>query len=289
MNLNEYIHLLNNPGAVNYSHINDLDKILADFPYFQSARTIQLKGLHAHDSFKYSQALKLTAAHTVDRTVLFDFINGYFTPTLKKVSEDKEPEKKTVAIATEPSLIEEKTLEVPQKTVSENSLEKSILSSIKEATPAVPSAETEKIEAEETASESVATDEKPVGLNTSETHSFQEWLQLSKLKPIERNESTEVKVESKTLAEKIDLIDKFIESNPKISPPKENIAPPAYTQKNEDTSYLMTETLAKIYLEQRKYSKAIQAYEILILKYPEKSSLFADRILEIKELQQNNK
>ena len=29
-------------------------------------------------------------------------------------------------------------------------------------------------------------------------------------------------------------------------------------------------TLAKVYLEQKKYNKAIQAYEILILKYPEK-------------------
>jgi hypothetical protein len=50
----------------------------------------------------------------------------------------------------------------------------------------------------------------------------------------------------------------------------------------------MTETLAKVYLEQKKYNKAIQAYEILILKYPEKSSFFADQINEIKNLQQNN-
>jgi virulence-associated protein VapD len=51
---------------------------------------------------------------------------------------------------------------------------------------------------------------------------------------------------------------------------------------------LMTETLAKVYLEQKKYQKAIQAYEILILKYPEKISFFADRISDIKILQQNN-
>jgi len=50
----------------------------------------------------------------------------------------------------------------------------------------------------------------------------------------------------------------------------------------------MTETLARIYLEQKKYKKAIQAYEILILKYPEKSIFFANRIKDIKDLQQNN-
>ena len=55
-----------------------------------------------------------------------------------------------------------------------------------------------------------------------------------------------------------------------------------------DTSALMTETLARVYLEQKKYQKAIQAYQILILKYPEKSSFFADRISDIKNIQQNN-
>jgi hypothetical protein len=50
----------------------------------------------------------------------------------------------------------------------------------------------------------------------------------------------------------------------------------------------MTETLARVYLEQKKYQKAIQAYEILILKYQRKSSFFADRITDIKILQQNN-
>ena len=61
-----------------------------------------------------------------------------------------------------------------------------------------------------------------------------------------------------------------------------------FEPKEENNSYLMTETLAKVYLEQKKYLKAIQAYEILILKYPEKSSYFADRMSDIKILQQNN-
>jgi hypothetical protein len=47
----------------------------------------------------------------------------------------------------------------------------------------------------------------------------------------------------------------------------------------------MTETLAKVYLQQKKYDNAIKAYEILSLKYPEKSGFFADRIKAIKILQ----
>jgi tetratricopeptide (TPR) repeat protein len=87
---------------------------------------------------------------------------------------------------------------------------------------------------------------------------------------------------------KLDLIDKFIENNPKISPIAKDATVKAIEPIADDNSYLMTETLARVYLEQKKYQRAIQAYEILILKYPEKSSFFANRISDIKILQQNN-
>ena len=45
----------------------------------------------------------------------------------------------------------------------------------------------------------------------------------------------------------------------------------------------VTETLAEIYFNQRVFDKAIKAYEVLSLKYPEKSSFFADRIRAIKK------
>jgi hypothetical protein len=49
----------------------------------------------------------------------------------------------------------------------------------------------------------------------------------------------------------------------------------------------MTETLAQVYLAQKNFSKAIQAYQILVLQHPEKSGYFADRIREIKNIQSN--
>ena len=56
---------------------------------------------------------------------------------------------------------------------------------------------------------------------------------------------------------------------------------------NKQDSSLMTETLAKVYLEQKKYENAIQAYRILSLKYPEKSGFFADQIKRVQILQKH--
>ena len=83
------------------------------------------------------------------------------------------------------------------------------------------------------------------------------------------------------------MIDRFIDKNPKIiSVKKENNKIISITENKSDSS-LMTETLAKVYLEQKKFSEAIKAYEILSLKYPEKSGFFADQIKRTKILQNN--
>ena len=84
---------------------------------------------------------------------------------------------------------------------------------------------------------------------------------------------------------KFELIEKFIQQPPKLTPPQNtgknvNLAKP-YTQTSD---HLMTETLAKVYLQQKNYKKAIQAYKILILKNPEKSGFFADQIRAIQQL-----
>lgn len=129
---------------------------------------------------------------------------------------------------------------------------------------------------------------KPIEFAQEEKHSFHEWLQLSALSPIVRHKPEEKPETDIEKEKKLQIIDRFIETNPKIIPNKNTPQPPAATEKSHESPSLMTETLARVYLEQKKYTKAIQAYEILILKYPEKSVFFADRISDIKILQQNN-
>lgn len=87
---------------------------------------------------------------------------------------------------------------------------------------------------------------------------------------------------------KIELIDRFIEASPRITPnpetvPQEDISVDSV---KEDERFL-TETLAKIYIKQGYYAKAIFAYEKLLLKYPEKSTYFADQIEMIKKMMED--
>ena len=87
------------------------------------------------------------------------------------------------------------------------------------------------------------------------------------------------------------LIDKFIESNPKISPistgHEEHTNEPI-TQEIDVTETIFTESLAKIYIKQKQYDKAKRIFERLNLKFPEKSSYFADQIKNIDKLITNN-
>lgn len=539
MNVTDYTYLMNKPDAITEKQADALGSVLNEFPYFQSARALRLKGLYNQNSFKYNYALKVTAAHTSDRSVLFDFItsevftsiqNDFYEQKLRdlleitvfeseiispeqirkaievKTETEEQPVSETIkttetAVIEEPIKIEQtknipeidpaiflaikeaqsitfekpikqeepktlpvidesifntikeaqsvtyekpvaeeenkitvaeetlkqtetesisetvkteetkidriensilssikvsetpsitepvaiipveeqkfdrvensilssikeaesanavqpsKTEEVKEEPIIEepvhnlieqededddsvieemiipefkmNPVERSILSSIKEAEtttseqpkevvqekieneiepeiePEIEIEETIEVQTEET-DESVKTATEhleigtPLDFSLNEKHSFQEWLQLSRTEPIDR--SNEISPEEKAKIEavkeeerqkKAEIIDKFIETNPKISPIKPGTSAPVVQIENnfEDNSYLMTETLARVYLEQKKYTKAIQAYEILILKYPEKITFFADRISDIKILQQNN-
>ncbi len=125
----------------------------------------------------------------------------------------------------------------------------------------------------------------PLHFNKSENYSFQQWLQLSTKQPIVRKKEPTKKIIKKSLQESI--IDKFIETNPKISRINKAVPIEIKERTSDATPQLMTETLAKVYLEQKKYDKAIKAYEILSLKYPEKSGFFADQIKRIQILQKN--
>ena len=120
---------------------------------------------------------------------------------------------------------------------------------------------------------------KPLDFTEDETHSFAEWLSLTKVKKIDRSANQN----------QGDLIDTFIENEPSISKPKkETFFSPAESAKESllENDSIVTETLARVYLEQGHYDKAIASYEKLSLKFPQKSTFFANQIKLIYDLKE---
>ncbi len=103
-------------------------------------------------------------------------------------------------------------------------------------------------------------------------NTWQSWLKIDR--------TGEVEKEKAVIKEK--AIETFIENNPRISQLKEE-STYVVKEKNDDISHLMTETLANLYFEQKLYTKAIKAFEILIKKSPEKKEYFESKIQDIKD------
>ncbi len=81
------------------------------------------------------------------------------------------------------------------------------------------------------------------------------------------------------------ILDRFIKDEPQIKAPNsdkldtENKA----RKSSEDPNDLVSETLARIYTEQMLFHKALETYKKLSLKFPEKSTYFADQILDLEK------
>lgn len=104
-------------------------------------------------------------------------------------------------------------------------------------------------------------------------NTWQSWLKIDRSEEIVKTKEVQ----------KHKAIEQFIENQPKISQLKDEVNF-IVKEKKEDISHLMTETFANLYLEQKLYTKAINAFEILIKKHPEKSDYFQSRITDIKDM-----
>ena len=279
MQVSRFTDLLEKPlEIIQESDLSALRQIVETYPYFQAARGMELIGLKNANSFKYNAALKKHAAYTSDRSWLFEIITQEAFNSSTKVKEAPQTslsnETDQAKQGTEPSEI----TTITQKDTEED------------YTKQTSDKKNDSQQAKEASFSSIELG-KPLEFNKNDRYSFEEWLQLSAKNSVENKTETSIVKTSDTpkKAAKMAQINAFIATNPKMSTPLTN--PEEITIKDAqkiNKEALMTETLARVYLEQKKYKKALQAYKILSLKYPEKNSFFASQIKVVQKLIKEN-
>lgn len=193
---------------------------------------------------------------------------------IKREPEKKSEEKSSIyKAASKPEVISSPETEKDERPVFNASFftqNVSAIQSKKEEKPAE--------EIVETPNDEVETQDSNV---TNFINTWQNWLKIERIQPV-----IEEKSPVSTVKVKNEVIEKFIEKEPRISKLKEE-SDFVVKERGSNISHLMTETLANLYVEQKLYAKAIKAYETLITKHPKKENMFRDKIQEIKELRKN--
>ncbi|GAO28028.1 hypothetical protein [Geofilum rubicundum] len=319
MNKQQITTALGQPHGLNEQTLDQMREVLDEYPFFQAGRMLWIKNLHLLGHIRYNNELKLAAAHIADRSRLFELLHA---PEIEAITE-KADSADVVVLPSDDQTSEpdqNKTLEdfietegpvaaddyfgadEDFKTESGDSLrftrsfeeeqeddEEEIRYAFPDETENIvlPSADLLGYEMPETSPYRLSDNE---SANWDEAHSFSGWLSVLKNQPAPMPPSEVNPEVEENGGKKRSLIDHFLESGMKKrrTPPvkaqdkKDEIVDISAKslQENED---LMTETLANIYIKQEHFFKAIDIFERLRLKYPEKNLYFARRIKELEE------
>jgi tetratricopeptide (TPR) repeat protein len=243
MNRSDFLNMMQDTVPLNRQLIGEVYELIDIFPYFQTAHLLLLKGLQNSADVKFENQLRNSAIHIADREVLYYLLK-----------------RKTAAVSIQNEIIHEKALvinpssEAGQTFIESGKNNQDLISEIENS------------------------DLLELDLDENLTCTIDE---------ADKDQSMAVHEEknSKKLLQS-DLIDKFIISNPRIEQNREKAT---FTGEEiskthiEEEGGFITETLARIYITQGYYSKAIDIFEKLSLKFPEKSSYFASQIEKVKE------
>ncbi len=307
MTKQDFIEYFSHPENLKEHSISALEKLVEEYPYFQMGRMLYLKNLHNQNSIDYEKNLHITSAYAPSGRVLYNLIKKKAAPKLEVrnekleveqpiINEVKEQPKEIVPKMEAITVLQE--IVIDKKNISSTELP-AIKSEQKDEYDELQLLEKEMLREAQRTSLTVdlfkeeeekpqVPSEKPETRNLKhETYSFNDWMKIFS------GQKAEEKVIDKK--QKNEIIDKFIleETSKAIAKPRtefysaETMAKKSIT----DDENFVTETLASIYLRQGNLPKALRAYEILMVKYPEKIHIFAPLLEKIKNLlkEQKNK
>lgn len=250
-NLQQWIE---HPETLNKDTLYELRTLVARYPYFQSARLLYLKNLFLLHDITFGAELRKAIVYVADRRNLFYLIEGagYTLQARKRPSLSGDE----VLLDAEPSL--DRTL--------------TLIDAFLATVPEEVAAQTELDYATDYTAyllQEDAEEETPEGAETPKLRGqdlIDGFIEMS-----ESDTSRRLKpLEEKTVEEAEEQLE-------------EDGGEERHHEEDEDDS-CFTETLAKIYVKQQRYSKALEIIKKLSLKYPKKNAYFADQIRFLEKL-----
>ena len=248
----DIVELINHPERLDRESLYELRSLLALYPYFQSARLLLLQNLYLLHDPSFDQELRQAAIYITDRRVLFQMIEAahyQLKPQKPKAKKEK---------------------------ISADERDSRTLSLIDDFLDSLPKEE----ESEKKGKR------KPTPADAAVDY-------VAYLMESETEEDREQAANTPRLIGQ-NLIDSFINNdkgkivlneNPTLKPELDNDTTEG--QKEGEQGYF-TETLARIYIKQGNYSKALEIIQQLSLENPKKNVYFADQIRFLKKLIINN-
>ena len=277
-----------------YSHLDsqnkDLENLVAEFPYSQPVRMLNVKSSSSLSKKEYQQRIALAAFYTTDRNVLrsliekgkvpSDFVDRIIQPGKKQVKlVTKQQQAKTKVPPADPILAESKTLVSKRKQVDAEHLREEVMANL-EILKQTKASFLKLAELD---------DDKEKDIKKTATKKTTP-AKKAPIKPVAKKAVAAPTTKSKQTgksprAKKNELIDKFIADEPSITRGKAVKANQSDLSKtsSELKEDLVSENLAIIFAKQGKASKAIEIYKKLIWKFPQKKASFAARIEELKK------
>ena len=241
--------LINHPERLDRDTLYELRSMIALYPYYQPARLLMLQNLFLLHDPTFDEELRRAAIYITDRRVLFNMIEGAHYQLKKHQAA------KTGAVADKGG---SRTM-----TLIDNFLD------------SIP----------KDAEEETKTKRKPTPADAAVDY-------VAYL--LETEEETNTADESIPEMKGQDLIDSFINADkgrfelkvePELKPTIEKL--PENDDDGGEQEYF-TETLARIYIKQGRYSKALEIIQRLSLQFPKKNAYFADQIRFLEKLIINN-
>ncbi len=299
-----FFDLVAEPNTLNEESLPALYEVVAEFPWFQTARMLLVKNLHLLDHVRFNGELKQSAAFISDRARLFELVHNRIVDvsdaseaTEKSAEKEnthaekkqKEGRSSSVGLTTKVKSVADyfQTDDVFESGDSLVDFSYSRKGEMKqeEGAMVLPSADFLGYESFDFVGYELKEAIDPEG-KKNESHSFSDWLTVLRHAPVmpERSEKAAKKKSHQLIDNFLNMDTPKIVARPTVTGVKPTSIKSSVEKSTMENDDLMSETLADIYIKQKHYDKAINIYEKLRLKYPEKNVYFARRIIDLEKL-----